>query len=424
MTAYPDASSWGGGGRQPCTSLGLYAPGGAISDPDRLGRSDYSYHFVKRYFASALNGHVPVADVVAESDLATTGRLDLLFLPPHRLPSSADPEWTAIDVFAWEYDRIPTDVWNDDPRNDWRNPLASLSGAIVHSDFARRAVLEAMPEGFPVCSVSAPVWDVFAPLAHAAKPDRWSIRVRGWVLDSWKAGLDRSYVIQGVSAQVTDHEVDLDGVVYTTIVNPDDSRKSWVETFSAFAEAFRDDHEVTLLIKLVHHDAQRAFDIVTDMLFRPAPFRCRVVVVFGYLDDASYHTMVRGSSFVVNSSKGEGQCLPLMEFMSAGVPAIAPDHTAMAEYVTSDNSFVVESSVTWTHWPHDPRMLLRCMGHVIDWDSLRKALLSSREVVHSPDQYLAMRVKASESLRRHASRRHFLNIVGEFLPLVGGPTIA
>ncbi len=423
MIRHADNPAWDRG-RNHCTSVGLYAPGGAVFESDRLGRSDYSYHFVKRYFAGALEGHVPVGDLVAESDLAGTGRLDLLFLPPHRLPSVADPQWAAVDVFAWEYDRIPTDVWNDDPRNNWRNPLASTRGAIVHSDFARQAVIEAMPPGFPVASVPAPVWDLFAPLADVAKPERWSIRVHGWVLDSWKAGLDRSHVIHGASAQVTDYKIDLAGVVYTTVVNPDDSRKSWVETFSAFAETFRDDRDVTILIKIVHHDAQRAFDIVTDMLFRPAPFECRVVVVFGYLDNASYQTMVRGSSFVVNSSKGEGQCLPLMEFMSAGVPAISPDHTAMAEYVTSDNSFVVESSLTWTHWPHDPRRLLRCMGSVVDWSSLREGFQRSRDVVRSPDLYGAMRVEASEALRRHASRSRFLSIMREFLPVVGGPSIA
>lgn len=395
-----------------------------MAPAQRLGRSDYSYHYVKRYFAEALAERVPVAELARESDLHGADRLDLLFAPPHRLPS-VPADGAAAAVFAWEYDTIPGDGWNDNPRNDWRIPLGEVRGSIVHSQFARTAVVAAMPDGYPVCSAPAPVWDVYAPLAGAERPDRWSIRFHGWVLDSRQLGLDSSPIMQSPGADVADREVEFGGIVYTTVVNPDDGRKNWVDTFSAFAETFRDTPDVTLLIKLVHHDAGRALDLVTDMIYRPAPYRCRVVVVFGYLDEDSYRSMILGSAFVVNSARGEGQCLPLMQFMSAGVPAIAPDHTAMAEYITKDNAFVVASSLTWSHWPHDPRMMLRCMTHVIDWQSLADAYAASWEmVVGSPDTHRSMREAATQSLRTFASRATVLDTLARFLPQIGGPSLA
>lgn len=419
MTASTPHPSWLTSGR-----IGVFATDSDLSEAERLGRSDYSYHFVKRYFSRALADLVPVTEVGSVAELAEPGRLDLLFLPPHRVPPVADPGWAAVDVFAWEFDTIPTDVWNDDDRNDWRVPLSRVRGAIVHSQYALDAVARAMPPGYPICSAPAPVWDDFAPLTRLSLPDSWVIRFRGWVLDSWRVGLDHSHVMVAANAQVADREVELSGPVYTTIVNPDDSRKNWVDAFSAFAEAFRDDPDVTLVIKLVHHDAQRAFDIVADMMFRPAPFRCRVVVVYGYLDDDSYRSLVAGTSFIVNTSRGEGQCLPLMEFMSAGVPAIAPDHTAMAQYINADNAFIVGSSRNWTHWPHDPRLMLRCLGHTVDWQSLHDAYLASRELLlRSESAHRQMGTAATQALELFASRARFRRTMSDFLPLVGGPDL-
>lgn len=405
-----------------CSSLGIYTPGSDVPSAQRLGRSDYSYHFVARYFERALRDVVPVDVVGTAAGLGATGQLDLLFLPPHRLPDTVRPGAAAVDVFAWEYDTIPTQTWNDDPRNDWRDPLGIVRGAITHSRFAADAVARAIPD-LRVASIPAPVWDDFAPLANQERPEQWRIGLHGWVIDSWRHGLDTTSVMTGASPAQGERDVHLTGPVYTLVANPDDSRKNWVDAFSAFAEAFRDDPDVTLLIKLVHPDGDRAFDLVADMLYRPAPYRCRVVVVFGHLDDDSYRTMVAGSAFVVNASRGEGQCLPLMEFMSAGVPAIAPDHTAMAEYVTVDNAFIVTSSGFWTHWPHDPRRMLRCQGRRIDWDSLHDAYLASRVVLTSEDEYRAMRQAASQSLRRFASRQTFLTEMARFLPEVGGPEL-
>ena len=69
----------------------------------------------------------------------------------------------------------------------------------------------------------------------------------------------------------------------------------------------------------------------------------------GYLNDDEYAKLVQGSTYVVNAAHGEGQCLPLMEYMSAGKPAIAPSHTAMEEYINEGNSFVVKSSAERRH---------------------------------------------------------------------------
>ena len=47
--------------------------------------------------------------------------------------------------------------------------------------------------------------------------------------------------------------------------------------------------------------------------------------------------------------------MPLMEFMSAGRPVIAPRHTAMADYIDESSAFIVASSPEHNVWPDDPR---------------------------------------------------------------------
>ena len=66
--------------------------------------------------------------------------------------------------------------------------------------------------------------------------------------------------------------------------------------------------------------------------------------------------------------------------MSAGVPAIAPNHTAMRDYVLGSNSIVLEYSKVWTSWSHDSRLLYRCFSFPVIWESLRDAFSESYEI--------------------------------------------
>lgn len=109
------------------------------------------------------------------------------------------------------------------------------------------------------------------------------------------------------------------------------------------------------------------------------------------------------TSFYVNASRGEGLCLPLMEFMSAGVPAIAPDHTTMADYVAGDTTFVVSSSTEPTAWPNDPLMRITTSYRRINWSSLADQFRASYEVAtQDPTRYRDMS-RAAVATQAHYS---------------------
>ena len=122
-------------------------------------------------------------------------------------------------------------------------------------------------------------------------------------------------------------------------------------------------------------------------LFRQLhPFQCRVTVIHAYMQPDEYAALIEATSNIVNASRGEGQCLPLMGYMPCGIPAIAPDNTAMADYVNGSNSFIVNSSPKRRYWPQDPQQYFTTLWYRPSWESLHEDYLESyRVATQEPD---------------------------------------
>jgi glycosyltransferase involved in cell wall biosynthesis len=130
-----------------------------------------------------------------------------------------------------------------------------------------------------------------------------------------------------------------------------------------------------------------------------------VILLHGYLEEADYQTLVGATAYVVNASYGEGQCLPLMEFLSCGKPAIAPDHSGMSDYIDARLAFIVASWEEATGWPHDPRFATRTHHRQISWVSLRQAFAQAYSTYRDkPESYAEMAEYAIERMRQHCSR--------------------
>ncbi len=398
----------------------LHCPFNATSVLRRLGEADYSYFFVMKRFLPVLETLAPVTvledlagldEACARSQAAGRNPVALVFAPPHRMPDTASCQ--VVPVFAWEFDAIPDECWGDDPNQNWAAVLAGLPAALTHSLHTVAAVRRKLGDSYRIASLPAPVWDDYAALAQEPwTGESRTIRFRGTLLDSGGLGLEGEPTFEPIDFVTADQGLTLSGIVFTSIANPEDGRKNWRDQLSAFVWTFRDDPRVTLVFKLVHHDRDRACAAALLELRKLAPFRCRIVVIHGYLEDPDFHELIRATTYAVNASRGEGQCLPLMEFMSAGRPAVAPTHTALAEYVNEGNALTVRASQEWTFWPQDPRRRLTCMRYRIDWDSLCDAFAAAAKVAaKQPDRYRAMATQAAGTLGRHCSRR----VVGDAL---------
>lgn len=212
------------------------------------------------------------------------------------------------------------------------------------------------------------------------------------------------------------------GIVFTTLLNPGDSRKNWIDIITAFCWTFREQPNATLLVKMTHHDLEYYRVVLVTLLSRLSPFSCRVVALHGFMQDSQYAELISATTFYVNASSGEGLCLPLMEFLSAGVPAIAPTHTAMADYVDDSLALTVKCSLEPFCWPHDPTGMFTTHRHRLNWQSLMEAFQASYALATDrPERYQQMSLNAYRRMREYASVKAVGGQLSEFLATALSP---
>ena len=379
-----------------------YSATGEDSIETSLGKPEYSYYFVLKAYRPVLEklGElIVVADPATEVDpIYERARAKgeycvfLSFSPPDKTPCNL--KCPTIPVFAWEFYNLPNEAWDGKSENDWRFVLGKLGWAITHSEFTVEAVKADVRADYPVMSVPAPVYDKFAQLGDQGfrPPEQdFELDVDGIVFDSAAMDLE-AFSPENPDRPVIEferrmHRLKLDGVLYTTVLNPIDTRKNWPDILWSFGWAFRDVPDATLVIKLTHTHAPDALSTMVYDMYKMSPMRCRIVLIEGYLPDENYEQLASNTTYALNAAKGEGQCLPLMEFMSCGTPAIAPRHSGMRDYISPQTAFVIDTSREPGDWPHDPRASLGTLCYRINFASLVEALRNSHSVVkNSPPE--------------------------------------
>lgn len=443
----------------------VYSETNASNIATRIGMPEYSYYFVLKWLLPVLGkiGDVKIIlDPAIEADTEyqkarQQGRDCVLFsfAPPHRtvLPKHCP----VVPLVAWEFERIPDYQWDKNPYNDWRALFHKTGIAITHSEFARQAILRAMGEDYPVWSIPSPVWDCFAERGQRTHREGGRVpgtgldlHIKGMLLDSatfmptepptaaitaqrpredkvlrkLRRAARRRRSLQKLISRITRkpldtytsspysgaHHVRAKGVIYTSILNPRDGRKNWGDIGTAFVSCFQNNPDAVLIFKLNEHNSADSLYNLSKDLGRFTWMKCRVIAFNGYLADADYQNFLDSTDYVVNASTGEGQCLPLMELMSMGVPAIAPDHTSMADYITPQNAFILPSSKYLTCWPHDPRFLYSTKAFRVPWESLVAAYDQSYKTArHDIAAYQSMSNAARSKLESHCSQRVVLN---------------
>ena len=388
-----------------------------------MGAPEYSYWFVRKAFApilAELGRIVPVSD---DDDIDAIWRsaqergeacVLFAFNPPQYMPLGLS--CPVIPVFAWEFDHIPDESWNANPQEDWRVPLGALGSAITHCQSAVDAVRHTMGQDYPVWSVPAPVLSRNAHRRTSARgwQEGTEISLAGCVAINVGAidlelfrperAQESARALHLLNRSLLDPErppqsLSLRGVVFAAVFNPADGRKNWLDMTAGFIWAFRHDHDAVLVLKLTHADLHESVQGILEHVSKLGGFSCRIVLIHGMMSDEAYGALIEATSFAVNTSDGEGQCLPLMEYMSAGRPAVAPRHSAMADYISVDNAFVIDSHERPSFWPHDERQATRCLRHEIDFNDFVHQLRESFRVARDdPDRYAAMSSAATAAL--------------------------
>ncbi|WP_298625782.1 glycosyltransferase [uncultured Legionella sp.] len=425
-----------------------------------LGLPEYSYYFVLKDFLPMLEQlgeikiiHTPKLEVDAIYDACKKEGKDCLFLsfsPPHK--TRLNLRCPTIPVFAWEFDTIPDEEWENHPQHNWVMCLQKTGSAIVHSNHTVNAVKRQLGNQFPVVAIWAPLWDRFESIRAHCKQNpsmhETTLSIKGRIIDSknyipyefppngahnqnqsklhrrlrkYRRSITKRLsplyqftknnvlsLVQSSSDATTElpprGELSLKGIIYTSVFNPYDGRKNWLEMVIAFCTAFINNEDATLILKFTHRSHEWSCAALIETFRKLRPFKCRVIAIQGFIEEEHYNALIAHSSYVVNTSYSEGQCLPLMEYMSCGKPAITPCHTAMEDYINDEVAFIVSSEPEICSWPQDTRNCFRAHRYRLSYESLKDAYLQSYHVAkYEQERYKHMSEQCIKTLQQLCS---------------------
>lgn len=354
------------------------------------------------------------------------------------------PSMPNIVVPNWAYPDVPNHALDGNPRNDWVAVSNRCHMVFAHVPFTANALIRAgvttpvreVPVPVPSAyfdvaarecdrdaSLSAPGidltdWQSPAALSGPAAPSRRA-RLQHTLQTRIKRGIragksaakkvvpDSIWLAMRVLnnqrrrsqaklliANWRTESVPLSGIVYTSIFDPADVRNNWTDLLSGFVWAMRNHADATLVIKLIKHDDDdNVAQVVHYYRSIAIPHRCRVVVVRDCLSDEQTADLLRASSYYFTTTRAEGNCLPLMNFLAAGRPGICPAHSAIADYFAADVGFVIASHDEPSYWPQDGGHKLRTKWARLVWPSiveqLRQSYHAAKHERHIYDQLAA-----------------------------------
>jgi glycosyltransferase involved in cell wall biosynthesis len=448
---------------------------------DRIGREAYSYRFVFRALAPLLTRWGETAEVTRpESRLdyaiwRAQERGDyavhLSFLPLHLAYLTAKAPNVVFPF--WEFPDIPNTSFDNNPRNNWARIASHADLILTASQCTREAFVKAgvrTPVRVIPVPIQAQYFDVEdwrpgqqvrldCPAYVFPQPEQppppaprpWiksSLRQLGWReharhvyksyfkrhvparLDKYLTVALRAAAAARQAQQLDTHipytpspTVDLSGIVYSTIFNPFDPRKNWKDLLSAYLLALGDCQDAMLVVKLVvcPRLAPAALNGVVGF-YRETGLRhrCKLAFIVDYLTEEQMAALTRASSFYVNTARAEGACLPLQAALAAGRPGLAPCHTALADYFTSELGFPIASHPEPACWPHDPEQRLTTNWHRLVWQSLHDQFRASYTVArHDSRRYREMAAGGRAAMRAYASAEAVWPLLSAALDSVG-----
>jgi glycosyltransferase involved in cell wall biosynthesis len=258
-------------------------------------------------------------------------------------------------------------------------------------------------------------------------PDSTGFRLRNWVRSlarrAWVDGIKphlplrlskalvaaknagkRAWQEGETELPVAASRLELSGIVYTAVLNPDDKRKNWQDLITAFLLALGDCDDATLVLKLVVSYPAPVREVLAFYNKIALPHRARIVLVTDYLTDVQMRELARASTYYVNASRAEGACLPLQDHLAAGRPGIAPANTAMSDYFDAWVGYVVESHPEPCCWPDDETGRIHTSWQRIVWSSLRDQLATSYHVAKTqPEAYAQLSTQARLRMKSWAA---------------------
>jgi hypothetical protein len=429
-----------------------------------LGMPGYSYDLVAQLFAPLLarwGQVIPVSREVEALEAAVRQARQQGLDPIHvSFVGCQDMIFAAsapnVIVPAWEFPDVPAEAFDGNPRNNWvatanRCDLVLVGGEFTVETFRRagiRTPIRIVPVPTPDDYFRIPRWSaetvtrLVCPAYVFPHPDvppheLWDAPEReiqaGTLAEraaSWRESCRRAWeenyelflpplcaqAVRSLTSRLgTDRwrayvrscrreVLEISGVVYTSIFSPRDGRKNWRDLLSGFLSALHDREDATLLVKLITNERWMVEHVLGFYRSVGLLHHCKVVFVPSYLRSEQMLDLVRASAYYLTTTRAEGNCLPLMNYLAAGRPGISPCHTAIGDYFGDDVGLTVPWHPEPATWPQDNRARIKTTWARLDWQELVQRLRESYLLArHDRPAYDARANRGQERIRQRAS---------------------
>ena len=249
--------------------------------------------------------------------------------------------WSAGLNESGEYDVVDYD------RTSPRRP-----DILIHHDFASHFADFDVPSG--TSAVAVRTWD-FGPL-----PSAWVRKINRefrqfWAHTDWIAQQARTAGVDADRIRIVAHGVDPhmyrpDGGLYPLpsrnrvvflFVGGVCVRKGSDTLLKAYSEAFTSSDDVMLVVKDHSADLFYRDDTIRQTLFALMndPGAPRILHIDRFLPDDELASLYRACDVAVFPYRAEGFCLPILECMAAGTPAIVPNFGACLDFCSDETSY-------------------------------------------------------------------------------------
>ena len=291
---------------------------------------------------------------------------------------------------------------------DYDAQAASRPDILIHHDFESHFSEFQPPPG--TASVAVRTWD-FGPLPRA-----WADKINAeyrqyWAHTEWIAQQARAAGVDPERIRVVPHGVE--PVVFTPdgprrdlptdkklaflFVGGMSFRKGTDTLLRAWRKAFTASDDVVLVLKDHSKDLFYRDDTVRHALaeLKADPDAAEVVHIDGFLPETELAALYRACDVAVFPYRAEGFCIPILECMASGTPAIVPRFGACLDFCSDDTSYFTD--VKRIRIPVHRRMTV-ALGFTDEVDEV--------DFCEVPVDALANRLRdaASDSERRRAER--------------------
>jgi glycosyltransferase involved in cell wall biosynthesis len=252
--------------------------------------------------------------------------------------------WSAGLAASGEYEIV-----DYDPRSP------STPDLLIHHDFESH-FLEFEPPA-NTSAVAVRTWD-FGPL-----PPAWARKVNDqfqqyWAHSQWIAKQATAAGVDSARIRVVPHGVDPlvfrpDGPRYEVpsskgfaflFVGGISFRKGTDTLLAAYRKAFTSSDDVVLVLKDNSRDLFYRDDTIRHSLasLEADPDAPEVVHIDGFLPEEDLVALYRACDVAVFPYRAEGFCMPILECMACGTPAMVPRFGACLDYCNDDTSYFVD----------------------------------------------------------------------------------